>query len=103
MPSRSSSTACRNETPSVRITQSMTLPPVWHSPRQCHRFLAGDTTSEGLRSSWKGHRPARSAPALRSSTPRACTRETSDTSVFSRSISASGTLATLPPGKTLPD
>jgi hypothetical protein len=47
LPERSSSTAWRKLTPWVRITQSMTDPPAWHAPRQCHRFLAGLTTSEG--------------------------------------------------------
>jgi ParB family transcriptional regulator, chromosome partitioning protein len=33
--------------PSARITQSITLPPVWHAPRQCQRFLSGVTTKLG--------------------------------------------------------
>ena len=48
---RSSSTAWRKDTPSERITQSITEPPVRHAPRQCQRFFAGVTTSDGSRSS----------------------------------------------------
>ena len=36
------------------MTQSITEPPVWQAPRQCHRFFFGLTTSEGSWSSWKG-------------------------------------------------
>jgi hypothetical protein len=50
-PSRSSSTAWRNDTPSTRITQSITDPPTWHAPKQCHKFFAGLITSDGDRSS----------------------------------------------------
>ena len=28
------------------MTQSMTVPPAWHAPRQCQRFLLGVTTSD---------------------------------------------------------
>jgi hypothetical protein len=48
---RKSSTAWRKDTPSTFITQSITEPPVWHAPRQCHSFFAGLTTSDGVRSS----------------------------------------------------
>ena len=51
MPSRSSSTACRNDTPSARITQSITDQPAWHAPRQCHKFFSGLITSDGVESS----------------------------------------------------
>ena len=59
---RSNSTAWRKLTPSARITQSITVPPALHAPRQCHRFFSGVITSDGLRSSWNGHSPIRSAP-----------------------------------------
>jgi len=101
LPSRSSSTACRKLTPSTRITQSITDPPVEHAPMQCHRFFAGVTTKLGSESSWNGQHPTRSLPTRRSSMPRAFTNDASDTSVFSRSISASGTLATPPSEKIL--
>jgi hypothetical protein len=42
-----SSAAWRNETPSVRITQSITEPPASQAPRQCQRFLAGVITRLG--------------------------------------------------------
>jgi cellulase/cellobiase CelA1 len=58
----SSSAAWRKETPSALITQSITVPPAWHAPRQCQRFFAGVTTSDGVLSSWKQQRPIRSAP-----------------------------------------
>jgi hypothetical protein len=44
---RSFSTACRKLTPSSRIIQSITLPPVWQAPRQWQRFFSGAMTSEG--------------------------------------------------------
>ena len=46
---------------------------------QCHRFFDGVTTSEGVVSSWNGHRPTKSLPVLRSSTPCAWTRLTTET------------------------
>lgn len=66
---RSNSTACRKLTPWARITQSTTLPQAWQAPRQCHKFFPGETTSDGPASSWNGHRPTRSAPCGRNSTP----------------------------------
>ena len=87
---RSNSTACRNDTPFIRITQSITVPPAWHAPRQCHRFVAGVTASDGVLSSWNGQCPIRFAPVLFNSTPEASTRRPRETSFFSRSISASG-------------
>ena len=29
------------------ITQSITVPPAWQAPKQCHRFFFGEITSEG--------------------------------------------------------
>jgi hypothetical protein len=85
-----SSTACRNDTPSAFITQWIAEPPAWQAPKQCHRFLAGVITSDGVRSSWNGQRPCRSAPCFVNITPRASARRCTDTSVFSRSITPSG-------------
>jgi len=68
---RSNSTAWRKLTPLARITQSMAVPPTLQAPRQCHRFFAGVMTSDGVRSSWKGHLPRRSAPCRVSLIPRA--------------------------------
>ncbi len=98
-PARRSSTAWRKLTPSERITQSSTEPPAWHAPRQCHRFLAGLTTSDGSRSSWNGQRPTRSEPAFLSSTPEAATRASRATSFFSRSTSWSAIRALPPPAQ----
>ena len=67
---RSSSTACRKLTRSVRITQSIALPPAWHAPRQCQSCFARRHHQLGPWSSWKGHRPITFAPCRRSSTPR---------------------------------
>ena len=39
----------------------MTSPPSPH-PKQYHAPLAGLTLNDGLRSSWKGHRPLRLPP-----------------------------------------
>jgi DNA invertase Pin-like site-specific DNA recombinase len=33
----------------------MVEPPMLHLPRQCHRFVFGETTSDGVLSSWNGH------------------------------------------------
>ena len=85
-----SSTACRNEIPSAFITQSITVPPAWQAPKQCHRFFPGVITSDGVRSSWKGQQPIRSAPWRLSSTPRASARRCTETSVFSRSTISAG-------------
>jgi len=68
---------------------------------QCHRFFPGLITSDGLSSAWNGHRPVMSAPVRASTTPAASASETSGTSAFSRSISASGTRATPPSPKNL--
>ena len=92
--SRSNSTACRNETPWAVITQSIGPPPRPHAPRQCHRFLLGVITSDGLESSWNGHAPTRSLPCLRSTTPQPSTSRCTDTSALSLASSASGILAT---------
>jgi len=91
--SRSSSTACRKDTPCARITQSMTLPPAWQAPRQCHTFLPGDTSKLGVWSS-NGHRPSRSEPCRARATPTPSTSRATLTSAFNRAISASGTRAT---------
>lgn len=72
----------------------MTDPPAWHAPRQCHTFFAGDTSSEGVLSSWNGHRPNKSAPCRANPTPQPSTNRANDTSAFSRVISTSGTRAT---------
>jgi len=72
-----SSTACRNETFCQRITQSITDPPAWHAPKQCHRFDFGLITNDGVRSSWNGHRPTRScAPCFANPIPAASTSRT---------------------------
>jgi hypothetical protein len=85
----SSSTAWRNDTPRLFITQSIGPPPIWQ-PKQCHRFFAGVTTNEASASSWNGQRPSQSLPAFFSSTPEASTRRSTLTSFFSRSSSVSG-------------
>ena len=50
--------------PSRFMTQSITVPPVWHAPRQCHRFFFGVMTSDGSWSSWNGQSPIRLAPCF---------------------------------------
>ncbi len=70
--------------PCARITQSITVPPVWQAPRQCQRFFFGLMTRLGSWSSWNGHSPSRSAPCRLSLTPRASARRSSETSCFSR-------------------
>lgn len=53
----------------------------------------GDTTNDGVRSPWNGHRPSKSAPWRVSSIPCASTNRCSEISFFSRSMSASGSYA----------
>ncbi len=88
-PSRSCSTAWRKLTPRSFITQSIG-PPRAPQPKQCHRFLAGVTTSEAVSSSWNGHRPILSSPDFFSSMLEASTRRSTLISFFSRSIAVSG-------------
>jgi len=83
---RNNSTACRKLTPSSFITQSIG-PPAAPQPKQWNRFLPGLTTSEGVASSWNGHRATQSLPCLASAMPRDSTSRTSDTSAFKRSSS----------------
>ena len=90
MSPRRSSTACRKLVLSTRITQSITLPPIWQAPRQCQRFVAGVIDKLGSRSSWKGQSPRRFDPCLFSVIPLAVTSRSSEISFFSRSISISG-------------
>jgi CRISPR-associated endonuclease Cas3-HD len=85
---RSNSTACRKLTPCFLITQSIGPPPALQ-PKQCQRFFAGVTFSDGSRSSWNGHSSARSAPCRASTTPLAATRSATNTDAFRRSSSAS--------------
>ena len=92
--SRNNSTACRNDTPWAVITQSIGPPPRRQAPRQCHKFLAGVTTSDGESSSWNGHFPIRSLPCERSSTPQPSTSRCTDTSALIRANSPSGMRAT---------
>lgn len=82
------------------MTQSMVEPPTLQAPRQCHRFVFGDTTKDGVLSSWNGHRPSNSAPCRFNSTPKRSTSRSSATSFFSRSNSVSGILAM--PNRLLP-
>jgi len=72
-----------------RYGVSFIEPPAWHAPRQCHRFVFGLTTSEGVLSSWNGQRPIRSLPCAFNTTPADSTRRSSETCSFSRSISES--------------
>ena len=81
-PQRSTSTAWRKLTPWAFITQSITDPPTWQAPRQCHRPLEGVTTSEGVSSSWNGQRPTRSLPLASSTTPERVTSSARSTSAF---------------------
>ncbi len=74
----------------VRITQSITLPPASH-PKQCHRFVFGETMQLGVSSpSCQGHRHARSFPWLVRVSPCASISLARLTSRFSRSSSSSG-------------
>jgi hypothetical protein len=50
-PARSNSTACRKLTPLVFMTQSIVEPPALQALKQCHRFVLGEMTSEGVLSS----------------------------------------------------
>jgi hypothetical protein len=70
--------------------QSITDPPRPQVLKQFQRFLPGVMTSDGLWSSWKGHRPLRSVPWRSSLTPWASASRSTDTSAFNRSISCSG-------------
>ena len=88
--------------PLAFITQSMAVPPVLHAPRQCQRFFPGVMTSDGLRSSWNGQRPSRSAPCRCNLMSRASASRCTDTSRFSRSTSCSGIRAILPPSAEKP-
>src|ERR1035441_4182331 len=88
--------------PSARITHSIPSPPRPQAPRQSEVFFAGVVTSDGVRSSWNGHLPTRSAPCRVSLMPRASANRCTETSFFSRSTSCSGILAIFrPPPKTL--
>src|SRR5277367_1920527 len=72
------------------MTQSITVPPAWHAPRQCHRFLAGVITSDGVLSSWKGQQPIRSEPCFLKATPRASAKRCTAISTFSLSTTCPG-------------
>ena len=87
---RSRSTASRKGMPSNRITQSITDPPAWHAPRQCHRFAFGLITSDGVLSSWNGQQPIRSRPCRLSTIPAASTLASYGTRSLSCSNSESG-------------
>ena len=91
LPSERISTAWRNDTPSVFITQSTTLPPTWQAPRQCHRPFEGVMTKDGVLSAWNGQRPMRSfVPWGLSSTPLARTKAARSISLLMRSSSICG-------------